>query len=98
MDNYVEYLEFFTGLILFSDAGTTEKIEYMFSLYDFNEEQSLARRDFEYLVYCCITSTCKLHNLSTEEVRPETVEDIIKDSFGSSKENYGHRITLKQIL
>ena len=46
-NSLIDALELFTGLIIFGDARTEDKIRFLFDLYDFNEVQSISKIDLE---------------------------------------------------
>ena len=65
----------------------------IFELFDFNEIESLSITDLEYLLECCIISSCKLHNLSLEVFNSAELAEYIADTFDDEK-----RITFPQML
>jgi len=65
----------------------------LFELFDFNEIGSLSVTDFEYLLRCCITSACKLHNLSWDPFSFPSLGLHLSETFKEDK-----RISFPQVL
>lgn len=64
----------------------------MFDLFDFNELNSLSLIDVEFILNCCISSTFKIHNISTE-VNQEELSKFVSDSFTDDA-----RINISQLI
>lgn len=52
----IDALELFCGLILFSEAKFEDKIRFLFDIFDFNNLNSLAMIDLEYMLISCANS------------------------------------------
>mmetsp|Transcript_460 Transcript_460/g.80 ORF Transcript_460/g.80 Transcript_460/m.80 type:complete len:124 (+) Transcript_460:1-372(+) len=53
----IDSLELFSGITLFSDTKFEDKIRFLFDLFDFNELDSLALVDIEFMIYCSLSAT-----------------------------------------
>ena len=93
----IDALELFTGLILFGDSQTEDKIKckfylVLFDLFDFNDVHSISKTDFEFLFLCCVSSACKMHQIA-DEVAEEPIESLIQSNFAHSS-----RVSLRDVL
>ncbi|CAG9335031.1 unnamed protein product [Blepharisma stoltei] len=88
----IDALELFSGLILFADARTEDKIRFLFDLFDFNELQSISKTDLEFLIFCCISSSFKVHGLA-DEIKEKSISEMVIKNFPDS-----FRITLRDLL
>ena len=62
----IDSFELFTGIILFCECSTIEKIKCLFELYDFNHIQSLAFYDLCYLFENCISCCFKMFKINIQ--------------------------------
>ena len=60
----IDSFELFTGIILFSECSTIEKIKCLFELYDFNHIQTLAFYDLCFLFENCISCCFKMFKIN----------------------------------
>ena len=60
----IDSFELFTGIILFGECSTFEKIKCLFELYDFNHIQTLAFYDLCFLFENCITCCFKMFKIN----------------------------------
>lgn len=95
----IDALELFSGLILFSEAKFEDKIRckqnltwVLFDLFDFNELNSLSMIDVEFMLNCCISSTYKIHSITTE-LNEEELAKFVKDNFEDDS-----RINISQLI
>ena len=65
----------------------------IFELFDFNEIESLSITDFEYLLECCIISSCKMHNLTFDYEDLTELGVYLAQTFDEDK-----RISFQQVL
>lgn len=76
----IDYFELFSGLILFADCNMSDKVKYIFDLFDFNHTQSIAFYDMCYLIESCISSTFKMHKLGTA-IPSKDLEEYLSGYF-----------------
>ena len=76
----IDSFELFSGLILFCDCSTEEKVKCLFELYDFNLIQSLAFFDLCYMIESCIASCFKMHKVGTQ-IPTIKVEEYLSGYF-----------------
>ena len=60
----IDSFELFTGIILFCECSTIEKIKCLFELYDFNHIQTLAFYDLCFLFENCISCCFKMFKIN----------------------------------
>jgi hypothetical protein len=46
----IDALELFSGLIMFAEANTDDKLRFLFDLYDYNGIQSISLMDLELMI------------------------------------------------
>ena len=100
----IDALELFCGLILFSESRAEDKIRcnillaqiiiilVIFDLFDFNEIQTISVMDLEFLVQCCLVSSCKMYNIG-EDVPEIEISELVAEAFPED-----HRVTINQLL
>ncbi|EGR27898.1 hypothetical protein IMG5_187420 [Ichthyophthirius multifiliis] len=76
----IDSLELFSGITLFSDTKLEDKIRFLFDLFDFNELDSLALVDIEFMIYCCISATYKIYSIS-QEIYAEEIAAFVNKNF-----------------
>ena len=77
----IDGLELFAGIALFSKIIRFEdKVEFIFSLFDFNNIKSLSMTDLEFMMISCCTVTQKLLG-----IKIEFDEDIVIDFLKEQK-------------
>lgn len=98
-NNLIDALELFSGLILFSVAKFEDKIRcsathdpVLFDLFDFNELNSLAITDVKFMLSCCITSTYRIHKITTEH-NEEELDRFVVDNFNDEA-----RVNISQLI
>lgn len=64
----------------------------MFDLFDLNDLNSLSVIDVEFMLNCCISSTYKLHSISTE-LSQEDLKKFVSDNFKDDS-----RINISQLI
>lgn len=64
----------------------------LFDLFDFNEIQSLALLDLEFLLQCVLISTSKIFGVG-EDVSDAEISGVVRSAFAE-----GARVTLTQVL
>lgn len=89
----IEGLEFFSGLILLSrNMSFSDKVSFLFELFDFNDLKSLAKTDIEFLFISCCTAVQKIYQIKGIS-DDGFVEDFVKDEFPSEE-----RVNISEML
>ena len=83
----IDSFELFTGIILFCECSTIEKIKCLFELYDFNHIQSLAFYDLCYLFENCITCCFKMFKINVEISSSELQNHFSRFFFPKKRSN-----------
>eukprot|EP00826_Nyctotherus_ovalis_P017124 TRINITY_DN15015_c0_g1_i1.p2 TRINITY_DN15015_c0_g1~~TRINITY_DN15015_c0_g1_i1.p2 ORF type:complete len:138 (-),score=7.21 TRINITY_DN15015_c0_g1_i1:11-424(-) len=65
----------------------------LFELFDFNGIGSLSVTDFEHLLRCCVTSACRLHNLSWDPFSLSELAAYLSETFDEDR-----RINFPRVL
>ncbi len=65
----------------------------IFELFDFNEIESLSVTDLEYMLECCIISSCKLHSLPLTVFNSVELAKYISGAFDPDR-----RVTFPQLI
>jgi len=96
-NNIIDSFEVFTGLILFADARTEDKLRckrysVLFDLFDFNEAQSISLTDLEFMLNCAVNAALKIHNLSIE-VQARDINSLVAQTFPTAE-----RVTLTNLV
>ena len=66
-------MEMFAGLIVFSKVAFEEKVNFLFELFDLNEEEKLGYEALAFMFICICEATAKIFQL---EENVFTQEDI----------------------
>ena len=88
----IDSFELFTGIILFGECSTIEKIRCLFELYDFNHIQTLAFYDLCYLFENCITSCFKIFRINIQYSSSELQNYFSKFFFPKKRINLDNLI------
>lgn len=88
----IDSFELYSGLFLFADCATEEKIAIIFELFDFNHVKSIAFFDLCYLIESCISACFKMHKVGTP-VASKDLEDYLSSYFFR-----GGRVTLNNFI
>lgn len=84
----IDALEIFSGIIIFSDAESEDKIRFLFDLFDFNEIQTLSLMDIEFMMQSVLVCASKLFNVP-QDINENELAELVRRNF---KE--GSRISL----
>ena len=63
---FINIKKLFSGLILFSADAFEDKVRFLFDIFDFNELNSLAIIDLEFMLISCANATYKLYLMDSE--------------------------------
>lgn len=93
----IDAFELFSGIILFADSRTEDKLKckryvVLFDLFDFNESQSITKKELEFMMHCCITAAFKIHTLA-DEISHKAIEELVNKTFLKDS-----RITLRELM
>jgi len=88
----IDALEFFSGLIIFSDSKFEDKIRFLFDIFDFNELGSITPLDIEFMLYSIVVSTFKVYSISSD-VNDEELASYVKKEYPDE-----NRINIMQML
>ena len=59
----IDALELFSGIIMFADAHTDDKLRFMFDLYDFGSVQTISLMDLELMINSVLIASSKIYGL-----------------------------------
>ena len=62
----IDCIEFFTGMIVFSNARVEDKLRFLIELFDFNQNGYLIDVELQFLCYNVISSTAKTFGVESE--------------------------------
>ena len=65
-NNKIDAFELFSGLILFSNGKFKQKIEFLFEIFDLNEEQALSYEALQFLIINCCVATLRIFKIKIE--------------------------------
>jgi hypothetical protein len=93
----IDAFELFSGIILFADSRTEDKLKcktysVLFDLFDFNESQSITKKELQFMIYCCISAAFKIHYLA-DEISHRAIEELVNKTFIKDS-----RVTLKELM
>ena len=86
----IDCVEFFTGLIIFSDSRMEDKIRFLIDLFDFNGNGYLQEVEIQFLCYNVLSSTAKMFGVESEAPHHESASgaeayqvfyDLLKVTF-----------------
>ncbi len=63
---YINPMEMFSGLIIFSKVAYEDKIKFLYELFDLNEQGFLEYDDLAFVFISVCEATCKIYKLSVE--------------------------------
>lgn len=81
----IDSLELFSGITLFSDTKFEDKIRFLFDLFDFNELDSLAPVDIEFMVYSCLSATYKIFSINQEDIIVDEISKFVQSCFSNDQ-------------
>lgn len=62
----IDVIEFFTGMIIFSQSRVEDKLRFLIELYDFNANGHLQAQELQFLVFNLLTATAKTFGVDSE--------------------------------
>lgn len=62
----VDALEMFSGLVLFSNAHFEEKMQFLFEMFDLNEEGTLGYEAMHFMLVNCCNATYKIRRIGKQ--------------------------------
>ena len=83
----IDSFELFTGIIIFGECSTMEKIKCLFELYDFNHIHSLAFYDLCFLFENCITCCFKMFKINVTISSSELQSHFSRYFFPKKRSN-----------
>lgn len=81
-DGLIEALEVLSGLALFSSSVLEDRLQctlylVLFSLFDFNLENSISRNDLQLLVYSSLNSAYKILGILEDITTHEVIQSVL---------------------
>ena len=80
----IDSFELFTGIIIYGECSTIEKVKCLFELYDFNHIQTLAFYDLCYLFENCINCCFKMFKINIP-INSSELQNYLSSYFFSNK-------------
>ena len=62
----IDCIEFFTGMIIFSNSRIEDKLRFLIDLFDFNENGYLQEVEIQFMAYNVLTATAKVFGVEIE--------------------------------
>lgn len=75
----------FSGLILFSNARFEDKIQFLFEMFDLNEEGWLGFEEMQFMLLNCINASYRLYQLQ-QRASDEEIETFLSEYFCSDSQ------------
>lgn len=78
----IDALELFSGLVLFSSADFELKLQFLFEIFDLNEENALSFESLQFMIISCCSATFKIYQINVT-ISDEDVENFLSNYFYS---------------
>ncbi|KRX11109.1 WD40-repeat-containing domain [Pseudocohnilembus persalinus] len=88
----IDALELFAGLIMFSNDNFSEKVRFLFDIFDFNELNSLSIIDIEFMLISCCNATFKIYSMQSD-INEENISEFLRQDFKEDE-----RINISQMI
>lgn len=79
----IDAFEIFSGLVIFSNENFSKKLQFLFELFDLNEETFLNITELEFMLNTCVTSLFKVFDLPIDSVDQKEITAFVSKNFPS---------------
>lgn len=62
----IDMIEFFTGMVIFSNSRIEDKLRFLFELFDFNANGYLNDIELQFMIYNVLCATVKTFGVESE--------------------------------
>lgn len=85
----IDALEVFSGLIMFAgEERTSEKIRFLFDIFDFNDIQTISYLDLQFMVQSIVVASSKIYGFGADVQDQEIINMILQNFQEGARINY----------